>query len=104
MYKYITAVAMLSISQLSIANDNSNVWSCVDSSKLEVEATCMMELLEVKINDSFYNELEQTSFESQVDAFATITHFPQENLIVVKSLEAKNAPVNQAAVLIASNY
>lgn len=107
MYKYIIAGVMLSISQLSFANDAVSVWSCVDSSKLEVEAACMMNVLDVKTNDNFYTKLEQKSFEPQTDAFAIVTLFPQENLIVVKSLEnqttVETSSIDNEAVLLVSN-
>ncbi len=103
MYKFITVLAILSFSHLASANEKTNVWSCVDSSKLNVEATCLMNVLDVKTNTSFYTKLEQVSFETQTDAFATITHFPQDNLIVVKSLESKLSTLKDKAQLVAFN-
>ena len=105
MYKCLLTLVALSVSQLSIAGESAEIWSCVDSSKMEVKASWMMNVLETHTNDNFYIALEETSFAPQTDAFATITHFPAQNLIVVKSLEAKLAILKkQESTLVAANY
>lgn len=90
MYKRIlTAVTILSVSQIAYAN-NSTVWNCVDSKTLQANSTCLTKTFETKANnEKFFSQLKHFKVEPQHDAFATVTFFPQQNLIQVTSLERK---------------
>ena len=110
MYKSLLALAALSVSPLfiageAVASERSDIWSCVDASTLEIKEDCMMDVIDTHTNDSFYSQFKETTFVPKSDAFATITHFPEQNLIVVKSLEAKISKlVKQENTLLAANY
>jgi len=101
MYKSIlAAVTILSVSPVVMA-DNSDVWKCVNPTTLEAKESCLARTFEADIdNDKFFNQLPAFSVQPKHDAFATVTYFPNKNLIEVKSLEGNSK--NSEAVLIAS--
>lgn len=87
--RILTAVTILSVTQIANA-DNSTIWNCVDSKTLQANSTCLTQTFEAKAhNEKFFSQLKRFKVEPQHDAFATVTFFPQQNLIQVKSLEVK---------------
>ncbi|MFD2167106.1 hypothetical protein ACFSJY_12685 [Thalassotalea euphylliae] len=92
MYKRILAVVtVLSLSQASLAADRTEIWNCVNTATEVVNENCMMATIEKHTeSDAFFDQLAKQTFEPKTDAFATITRFPAQNLIVVKSIEAES--------------
>jgi|GEM_PF-1605839 len=88
MYKQIlTMAALLSMSQVAIA-DNSEIFKCIDSRSLEIQEECVADTLSKNSpNNDFYAQIAEKKYESNIDAFATITYYPKLNLIEVVSLE-----------------
>lgn len=99
----LAVVTVLSFSQAAMA-ERAEILKCVDSSTMTMNEQCVAQTFDKHSlkNDDFFNKLTQQQFEKQHDAFAKITHFPDLNLIEVKSLESRAEKAEQE-LLIAAN-
>lgn len=90
MYKrLLVAVTVLGFSQAALA-DRADVWDCIDKSTLAANENCVASTFEKNSQQNdFFAQLAEKKVVPEQDAFATITYFPEQNLIVVKSLEAR---------------
>ena len=88
MYKTIlTAVAILSCSSTAFA-EKAELFNCVDIKTLQAEPNCVESTIAGNNDsDEFFLQLTHKEFPPKADAFATVTYFPNKNLIEVKSLE-----------------
>ncbi len=115
--RMLVAVAVLSLSQQAMAN-KAEIWNCVDNATLNADQQCVAKTIAKNTETEFFAQLANKEFTPTRDAFATITLFPERNLIEVKSLEGnsiakatanqKAEPLNQsmdstAASLLAAN-
>ena len=101
MYKTIlAAVTILSFSQVAQAADKSEIWQCMDAATKSVKESCLVNTIEQHTsvaNKDFFDLLAKQSFTTKTDAMASVTFFPEQQWIQVKSIEpAKD-------VLIAAN-
>ena len=96
--RILTAVAVLSLNQAAFANNNADIWKCVDASTLQAENNCVAKTIAKNAdNKEFFNQLANKDFAVKRNAMATVTYFPKKNLIEVKSLES-NLPPKQVLV------
>ena len=93
----IVGVTFLSFSQVAIA-ERAEIFNCLEKSTMAVNESCMVKTIEKYTDQNgFFLELAQKKVVTEKDAFATVTHYPEKQLIVVKSLEEKTK------VLLAAN-
>lgn len=90
----LTLVAVLSFSQVAVANDseqkNSEIFKCIDSKTLIAQEDCVANTFAKKLkSQDFFNQLSYQADQPSGDAFATITYYPKQKLIEVKSLEPR---------------
>ena len=91
--KILAVVAVAAFSQSALA-EKAKIWSCVDNTTLTADQQCVAATIaQNNDNQAFFEQLANQSFETKRDAFATITHFPKQQLIEVKSLESKSAEI-----------
>ena len=88
MYKSIlTAVTVLSFSNAAFA-EKTEIFNCVDAKTLQAEPNCVMNTIAGnEDNNELFLQLAHKEFPPKRDAFATVTYFPERNLIEVKSIE-----------------
>ncbi|GLX83527.1 hypothetical protein [Thalassotalea eurytherma] len=91
MYKTIlAAVTILSFSQVANAADKSEIWQCMDDKTISVKEDCMVSTIEKHTESTdFFDKLARKQILQKGDAYSTVTYFPAQNLIQVKSIETK---------------
>ena len=98
MYKTIlAAVTILSFIQVANATDKSEIWQCIDDKTITVKEDCMVATIEKHTESTdFFDKLARKQILQKGEAYSTVTYFPAQNLIQVKSIE------NKAEILLAS--
>lgn len=89
----LVAVSILGINQVASA-ENAEVLKCIDKKSMTFESSCVAKTFDKHIKqDQFFAHLAKKKIESTQHAFATVTLYPKDNLIAVRSLEASEKPI-----------
>lgn len=97
MYRAIlTAVTVLSFSQVTLAADKSEVLKCVDAQNMQFEQSCVNKTFEKHSKqEGFFDKLASKEYPLQRDALASISLHTDKNLIEVKTykVDVASAPL-----------
>ena len=93
----IVAISALTFSQVALA-ERAEIFNCLEKSTMSANESCMVKTIEKETQKNhFFQELALKKVVNEKAAFATVSHYPKKNLIVVKSLEERSK------VLLAAN-
>lgn len=85
----LVGVCLLGFNQSALAN-KAEILNCVDKTTMEVKERCMVNAIEKHtLHNNFFNQLADKKVVAEKPAMATITYYPEKQLIVVKSLEER---------------
>lgn len=74
--------------------DKSEVLSCINHETMQFIGNCTEKIIEKHtFNNNFFTQLADKKITTENDAMATITYYPEKQLIVVKSLEEQHKPL-----------
>ncbi|QOL24343.1 hypothetical protein LP316_08090 [Thalassotalea sp. LPB0316] len=92
----LVVVAVLSFSQLTFADDKTNIWQCIDAQAKAIDANCMAQTIEQDTkHDAFYARLASKPILVDQNVLATIEYFPEQQGIAIK------APIDDSKYLLA---
>lgn len=83
----IVTISALTFSHVALA-ERAEIFNCLEESTMSVNESCMVKTIEQETEKNyFFQELALKKVVKEKAAFATVSHYPKQNLIVVKSLE-----------------